>query len=113
MASGCAFPDCLRKLSGQPRRSPPPSERESTKERTSRLPFFRLLGQSGIMKYLDAAIVGIHDVHLIALIDMQSGRQLELSGPGAPLAEVIQQLPFLVEDLHHAPGAIHHVQMTF
>src|ERR1700691_4740472 len=65
------------------------------------------------MEHLDAVIEGIHNVDLIVVIDLQSGRQLKIAESGSAPAEVIQELTFAIKDLDHAPQAIDHVEMAF
>src|SRR5271165_4496635 len=65
------------------------------------------------MKYLHSAVERIHDKNPVVMVDEQPCRQLELSGMRASRAKVIQQLALAVEDLHHAPHGIHHVQIAF
>src|SRR5208283_4099897 len=43
---------------------------------------------------------------------LQPSRELELPRPSAVLPEVIKELSFFVEYLHHTPRAVHHVKMS-
>lgn len=55
------------------------------------------------MKDLDSMVEGIHYIDTIVMIDEQTGGQLELSGAGAVVSEVVQQIALAVEHLHYAP----------
>src|ERR1035438_5947841 len=66
-----------------------------------------------VLKTRHAPVKGIHNIDAIVVVDIKSGRQLKLFGPGSLPPEVIQQLPLLVEDLHHTPLSVDDVKMRF
>src|SRR5271166_3117318 len=65
------------------------------------------------MKYLNAAIKGVHHKNPVFLVDKQSRRQLKLSCVRASSSEVIEQISLAIEYLHHAPETIDDIQIAF
>src|SRR5579862_3506822 len=65
-----------------------------------------------VVKHLYAPMNRIHHVDPVAAIDCQAGGQLEISHTRV-LSEVIKEMPFAIEDLHHVIESVGHVQMAF
>src|ERR1700739_1582490 len=65
-----------------------------------------------IVEYLHSPIERIYNIDAVLAVDAQSRGKLKCAGSRAQLPEVIKQLPLTVKDLNHAPGSVHHVEMS-
>src|SRR5579872_1604278 len=65
------------------------------------------------MEYLNSPVKRVDYVDAILAVDLEPGGQLKLSRSRAPLPEVIEQSPLLVEHLHHAPLRVYDIEMPF
>src|SRR5262249_19512171 len=58
-------------------------------------------------------VVAVHHVHLIPTINKKARRKLKIAEAASPLAEVIEQLSFPIEDLHAVIDALYNVDVAF
>src|ERR1700739_1218108 len=112
---GCAIPAHLRKP-GRGRSqhcNMPQATGRRQKQISSWLAPARLLGQSVIVEYLNAAVERVDHKDAVVVMDEQSGGTLELCASRAAVTKVIEKPSLLIEDLHHAPQSIDDVEVVF
>src|SRR5882672_8110782 len=93
---------------------PPASQESLRKDGVWSWPLdLRLLCWTLVAQHLYAPVVGVDYVDVVVGGDKHTGRELELFRAAPGSAEVVQQLPLLIYDLHLVAETIDNVEIVF